>query len=237
MMSMPWWKSFKDLWRSLKICMKILVQIFEDLYKKSSRIYKDLWGSSRFLPRSSIFLPKIFKDPRRSLKIYKDLCRIFVRSLKIFAGILKILVKSLKIFARSSKISAWIFKIFVRSLKIFAGIFKIFARSPKIFALIFKILVRSLKVFVWIFKIFECKILKYLCRFKILIRSWSNYLIKIIIIVRFLYLHVHLTRTCKVLTRSCYNIYCFLCIIRYLQDVEFAMSYKIFIRILLARIV
>ena len=90
-----YWKSFKDLWRCLKICMKILVQIFEDLYWKSSKIFKIL------------------------AKILKVLVKIFVKSSLIFARNSDLChILSTQIFARSSQIFPPSSQIFVISSQI-----------------------------------------------------------------------------------------------------------------------
>ena len=107
----PWWKSLKDLQGSLKISMRTFEDPSEDLDKDLYKIFKDLQGSSKFLPRSSrIFkvLTKIFKDllfscqdPQGSTKIFQFLAKIF-----------KDLQRSSKFLPRSTRIFKVLAKIF-----------------------------------------------------------------------------------------------------------------------------
>ena len=102
-----YWKSFKSVWRCLKICMKILVQIFEDHY----------WKSSEILARSLKMLKVFWQDSQRSwsdphwslhqthgslpypqytnlCKILTDLCHILTNLCKILADLCMILTNS-----------------------------------------------------------------------------------------------------------------------------------------------
>ena len=107
----PWWKSLKDLQGSLKISMRTFEDPTEDPDKDLYKIFKDLQGSSKFLPRSSrIFkvLTKIFKDllfscqdPQGSTKIFQFLAKIF-----------KDLQRSSKFLPRSTRIFKVLAKIF-----------------------------------------------------------------------------------------------------------------------------
>ena len=72
------WQSFKDLWRCLKICMKILTSA-------------DLWGT----------LLKILKDLQNSCQDPQGSREDLRGSLRVFTFILKIFVKSSEILARS----------------------------------------------------------------------------------------------------------------------------------------